>query len=278
MLCRAEISKILVGCTTTPGAIEQLLIFKKATQKSYSAANLARRANISRSYLSEVISGKKKLTKSAANSIRNALGLVYLEAGYFDALFLKDSAKTAAESENAQRELNLCLKMLQSVNQENEVPEGATLLSFDIYASVSLFGKRGATLADFKSLFRSEIGLELQAALQWLVSKQVLVVNEGRYSYSKLGLVFSASEGRLREDFWRASIQESLKNIGKFKDSESFFSSYAVSVETNRGPEILAQFKKLIFERLTEFDSPQADGLMRLNIQMYPTVQISKRS
>jgi uncharacterized protein (TIGR02147 family) len=276
VLCRPEISVILVGSQTIAELILGILEHKKISHPSFTASSLAKRAQISRSYLSEVLSGKKKISKTAAISVRSALGLLHLESGYFDAILQKELAKTENEKIEAQKEVNICLKLLQSVRGERQVPEGATLLAFDIYAAIGMFGNSGASLAQLKALFQQHLGLEVQGALKWLVAKGVLKTENENYFYTKSGLVFSAAEGSLREDFWRESLQDSVKNLGKFADEDCYFSSYSVSVQKKHAKKILSEMKKLIFEKLTELDSPEADGLMRLNIQMYPIVSLEK--
>jgi transcriptional regulator with XRE-family HTH domain len=273
MLCRPEVADVLLNSENTVSAINALLEWKRAIAPSFTASNLAKRAKISRSYLSEVISGKKKITLAASNAISSGFGLFHLEAGYFDALCALDLAKSNEEKNIKIHELKLCARLLSSVIKSSTVPDGASLLAFDIYASIGMFGELGASFTELKKLFSWELGLDIQNALSWLISKKsVSLINE-KYIYTQSGLVFEASEGKQREEIWKSSLLDANKNIGKYTDKECFFASYSVTVESKEFEVLLAGMKKLIYKEITNMDSKKADTLLRVNMQLYPTAR-----
>ena len=258
-----ELAAALRGATGTGQALLAVFEIQKARRKTFSLAVLAERSGVSKSYLSEVMSGKKKLNARYVPALASALKLGLLEGACLEAL--------AKGDDEAVRKAKRVLALLSLAETP---PNRDTLMAFDAYAALSLF-RSPPTYAQMAQLFEGESAARVYESIDALVRSGSLVKSaSGELRYSEKGMVHNVM--RNTEDFvgyWQAALDDARARVttqAERKDVTCFL-SYAVSVKRDVYAAALENLKKTIFEFATSVETQEADMLVRLNVQVYPT-------
>jgi uncharacterized protein (TIGR02147 family) len=276
MKLEAEICGALLEAVYLPEALQKLIDLKKKKIKTFSLATLSKKCGLSKSYLSEVITGKKPLHLRAAPELGKALGLGYLEAACFEALLLHDRAKTLDEKALTLSALEKSKKILRMVAHEETAATTVTLLEFDVYAAFGVFGGT-PTKVQLCAFFSHVPRLDVYHAIDALVLRKA-IEKEGndRLKYTTQGFVFNASEkSGSFFDLWKQSLADASTQLPNWahRPNESCFASYVVSVKKELYMASLEQFKNQILTFAANSDAADADALVRINVQIYPVVR-----
>ena len=268
-----KVTNILLDSGSSIEAFILLLEIRKSQIRVFSLSSLSKRTGISKSYLSEIISKKKSLQKKHLLELGRFLKLGHLEQNCFECLHEFDKAKNHEQKSEALKNLNTARKILRLVAHEEMPSSSLLLLEFDIYAAFGLFGGT-PTREQLCEHFSRVPKLEVIDILNTLLRRKAILQNEaGRYEYTKQGFVFNASERPAAFlEIWRQSIQDALAQLPKWstRGTESCFVSYVVSIKKEHMIESLEKFKKQLLQFAASSDSDEADGLVRINAQVYP--------
>jgi|GEM_PF-6227833 len=278
-----EMATVLRTAESAGVALAGLFEIAKARRKSLTHALLATRADISKSYLSEVMSGKKRLNPRYTLALASALKLGLLETACLEALAKRDAlAGTSASADDAdvkmraetEENVRKARRVLALLALSETPPNEDALLSFDIYAALSLF-REPPYYTTIAALFADRERTRVYNALDDLVRSGSLVKSaDGQLRYSEKGMVHNVM--RNTTDFvayWQASLDDARERVATQAERKDVtcFLSYAVSVKKEAYAPALESLKKSIFEFATGVEAQEADMLVRLNLQVYPT-------
>jgi uncharacterized protein (TIGR02147 family) len=267
-----EVTKLLLEGDSVQSVLLGLLAIRKDRQKTFSLSILAKKSGFSKSFLSEVISGKKKLLSKNLEHLAAPLGMGYLETKCLEGLLLLEKSKSDEERFLKNHELESARRVLRLVASES-VNSGLRLLEFDVYAAFGVF-QGSPTKEQLFSIFPNLPKLEVQNALYSLLEKNAVKANgDDTFSYSSSGLVVNATDraGAFLE-IWKQSLQDATRQLPKWASHKesSCFASYVVSVNLKKYQDCLENFKNQIFQFASVCDSNEADTLVRINVQIYP--------
>ena len=273
MKLEAEICQILSEESNLSEVLRQIIDFKKKKLKTFSLATLGKKCGLSKSYLSEVISGKKNLHLRAAPELAKALGLGHLEAACFEALLVHDRAKSPTEKSESLIALTRSKRILRMVARDEPASSTLTLLELDVYAAFGVYGgtpSKAQLCTFFSHVLRSDVYSAIDALmLRGAVEKQ----SHEKLKYTAQGFVFNASEKSVSFfELWKQSLMDATHQLSEWahRPNESCFSSYVVSVRKDLYMASLEQFKNQILTFAANSDAVDADALIRINVQIYP--------
>ncbi|MCA2959028.1 MAG: hypothetical protein IOD12_02165 [Silvanigrellales bacterium] len=271
-----EMAHVLSKAPNAGVALSGIFAVAKARRKSLSLASFAARAALSKSYVSEVMSGKKRLNPRYVATLAQALKLGLLETACFDALAKRDSNKNELTREEYEENLRKARRILMLLSLADSPPANDALLVFDIYASLSLF-RSPPTYASVAALFSEKEPQRVYRALDVLVQSESLLKSaDGVLRYSEKGMVHNAIRNSDEfVSFWQASLDDAKASVATQAERKevSCFLSYSVSVDRKRYVLALEMLKNTIFEFATGIEAQEGDTLVRINLQVYPTLE-----
>lgn len=255
------------------------LIRELSKEKTINFSALSRQAGFSsRSYIKEVIAGKKRLTLSSTAKVKQALGMNTLLGNYFEALVALeeedvdvqqlslDSRKVRAEKLRTK-----LLDRLQSEALANSQGDKIFLNRYapDVYAALGTV-EAGASLEEITQ----RCGLseaEVLKVLQHFLELQVVDQKRRRYFAVQCNLDIFGQGNNL--NFQTVYIQ-GLHKLNeearrKFENPQSLFLHSAFSISKNKLPELRERLRKVVLEVLDEQQIDSGDHVAKVTLGLY---------
>lgn len=263
-------SKILIAADNSPDALRELYKFRKSQNSKMSLEWIAKKSGIpSKSNLSDVMAGRRKLNSKYIAALSAALGLKGIQVTFFGKLVERDSVRKADLREQIEAELKMLRKAIgiEVIESSAFIPP----LGFYIFSALGLFSNK-ATLGDFKSYFRRRSLKEIEEVLGQLV-EQGLIKKEGVfYVPAENQISFGgehASESFL--SFYDQSLEVAKSAVRKhWKSEQSLFNSTIISVKRDILAKEIKNFKEALYKAHSAFESSEANLLVQFNVQIYP--------
>ncbi len=249
-------------------AAQFLKVFYETNKKQssrFSYAFLAKRCGFaSKSYISEVIVGKKNLSITSAMKITSGLNFSQNWTKYF--LLLTQHEQTSAENKPKVQKEILQLKLRL---QKHESSSAETALSdfFDmkhwpyVYAALG-DEETGATVQQIQM----RTGLDpnaIVAILNHLIQKQVVIQQDQAYFACNVSLLFRGQKGRSHfQKFFLENLSQLYNKATKNFESESaLYLSMAISIDSKKMPQFKKSLAALLDEYTTDIENPHGDGV-----------------
>lgn len=254
----------LLSCADSRAFLSEALKLQYQKKGRVNLADFSRKAGFSsRSFLTEYLSGKKKLSKESLRQVKSALTLTKPYMQFFTLLVFKDqpelSTQTPAEIEASLETLKKNLQQQEStkglISDARKIVRKKDL--FRIYAALGTEAE-GANISEI--LTRTGMKLnDVQGGLQTLLEENVVVYQNQRF-YARANQV----------DFLGFSDKEALSTLVKdvcedFKSQASaitaedrnfvFYSAF--SVQSQQLPLFKKKLREALYSVLDEF---QCDG------------------
>jgi uncharacterized protein (TIGR02147 family) len=235
--------------------------------KPITYAEFSRRAGFSsRSYILDVLEGRKPLGSAVMEKIARGLGLTSLWREYFRLLLAHSKS---SDSETFQRNLDSIRKKLSKRSRISLIPPGKNQSKFSplirtelprIYAAC---GSEidGASLAEVLARTRGEVEIT-ESVLQKLESLGLLEKKGDRYypRYAHLAFERFESENFFREDYL-ANLEVAKKRLdsgARLRRSSLFFSS-TVCVKHSRMGEFSDRLRDLLHDFVSDVEASDGD-------------------
>ena len=265
---------ILLSAKSSSDALKRLYVERKFDDKSISMQTLCDAAGISSTgYLSDVLSGRRKLHLKYRRGITKAFKLGGAAARCLQTLLALDHEKDDARRAKLERRLTLLRKALR-IERPPMAPELAELfLAVEVFCAFGLYQNR-PTGDDLIGYFGPDRTKDIEAALQLLERLgMVRLEASGRYALLSEQVLFGNRPGSLTAvDFLKLALNDAAANVERWfpaKD-QSHFASIIISVNY---ADYMTKLKKLKTDLLVtqaDLESGAADRLVRFNIQVYP--------
>jgi len=202
--------------------LKNALAEKFASNPAYSMGVLASRAGVSRSFLSEVLSGRKNLSTEAGLKIARQIGLDSTETDYFCLLIQLETAKDTEFRK-------LLLEKIQALRPATQIHD----LSLDLFRTISewyhlpileLTKLKGFRFTPVKVARKLGIGIaEAEAAIDRLLRLELLETDPGkaRYHKTKTRLLFQAKipNGAVKK-FHRQILERAIESLDRQDPAE----------------------------------------------------------
>lgn len=243
-------------------------------------AKLARKAEFSRSFLSEVLSGKKKLTLSSFKKISSALKLSNDLIQFFGFLVAEESEDFCRIYFNLSQEKVTLKKqyLLKRISQKNlfieqsQNAKTSELLSYDIFCVYAALGTVSIG-SDFSEIIkktnldpvRIQRSLEKMLELNWVKKiNQTYFATERTLDFQQagndLGFLKAISEST-------TEISKNINKISENKDNLLFFS--ALPIHKDRIQEFNSRLRTCLLEIMDEFQDDNGQIIKKINLSSY---------
>lgn len=258
-------------------ALRSLIALRRSVDSKFSYSYISRRLGIkSRSYLSEVLSEKKKLNPKHIAPMVDLLSLPLPEAELLKGKLMLDvgdlseaeATRLKSEVRDAEKKLTSGTLQLSDVRDINLV----MLLAVCLH----LFKDGKATKRQIFDLFKRDRHLEIEKGLHDLIKNGLLVKEAEHYSYSpdytNILHVYMATNKKNEIDYLKGSIREALEHVGDFPNraQETVFYSGLITAEKARYLQELQHVKQSLRSAQSRIESSAGDTVIRFNVQIYP--------
>ncbi|HET9241225.1 MAG TPA: hypothetical protein VFO10_28430 [Oligoflexus sp.] len=258
-------------------ALRSLIALRRSVDSKFSYSYISRRLGIkSRSYLSEVLSEKKKLNPKHIAPMVDLLSLPLPEAELLKGRLMLDvgdlseaeATRLKSEVRDAEKKLTSGTLQLSDVRDINLV----MLLAVCLH----LFKDGKATKRQIFDLFKRDRHLEIEKGLHDLIKNGLLVKEAELYSYSpdytNILHVYMATNKKNELDYLKGSIREALEHVGDFQShaQETVFYSGLITAEKAKYLQELQHVKQSLRSAQSRIESSAGDTVIRFNVQIYP--------
>lgn len=259
----------------------------------YSLRNLGLKAKIpSSGYLSEVFRGNRLLGKKHGRGLFQALGLRNAELTFALHLLERDHTTDAAKKialdatiENARKSLGIKGHKLSS-NIEG------LFFAIEVFSALSMFGNTAST-SDLLNLYgdhrRSslnnalkilrEFGMIADADESELQSRDEKKSEDRKFkTVQPLAHFVAGLDSSFYEQFMQSVLNDATQKLRTWFRQRDFavFSTSVVSVNVSKYKTAVPQIKQKILDIVSDLETSPADGLVRLNLQMFPMICVEE--
>lgn len=264
------ISAILSRSSRVSTALKEVYEYRKFKNPRISLAYLSRKCGLSsKSNLSDIFHGRRKLGKKYRAALLKHLGLVGLPSTFLHKMMEYEFDKSLSKKDQLD-ELNLLRKALNiSMVSHAFMVEP---FCFYLFCSLGLFGNR-ASEENLVSYFRSHSREEVLTGLRHLQSQGFIEKTGGTFSPTKNQVMFRGSDAKSHHlAFLKQGFAESGDACERyFSVSEwSHFESTIVSVDQGHFKAELKKFKEALLKFQATIESEKSNMLVRVNVGLYP--------
>lgn len=267
-------TSILVESKTFSVALQGIFLAKKANTPKFSIGTICKRTNIkSRGYLSDVIHGKRNLSKKFIDPVIESLQLPTNQAIYLKLLWIKSCSKNALEVSAAKSDLERLHHELTF--QSLALPNGLepNYFAFKVFASFGLFQHR-VTLQQLLSFFGKHKKTDIKNALKYLIKLQLIEQHQdGHYFLTKSVALFATTDNdSSQKQYVKDALEDAKQNVDTWlgRNEESCFYSFVLSVNKEAYQESLGQVKRQFIQDHSKLHTKDGDLLIHCNLQIYP--------
>ena len=265
-------------------ALKKLIAMKKAEKSYFSKNYIAKKVGLkSRGYLSDVLSGRKKISARYVDPIVATLDLDPPEATYLRKKLLLDTefAKTPAVKSELEQELSTLSKNLQyeTIGMDDVADIYSLCL---VYLSFFLRSDRTLSKKELMTMLPMVTAKKLEQAIAKLLQKELINRTGHQFQVnSNRTFSFANSDVQIEQElqYLEQSIEESRLNLPQLKYSREqviFHSSLLTTDKVTFGQKI-ADFKNQLRTLQSDLETDKADSLIRFNLQVYPVISQSTR-
>lgn len=271
---RLGVSHILLDAPDSSDAIARIFRHRKAGNPKVSLQQICRKAGIpSSGYLSDVMTGKRRLHLKYREPMAAALALTEHQGAFLGLLVELDHCRNDAERDQLMAQKEELAKILATHLAAIPGPlSGNVLFHMIVFSAFSLFDGK-PTLADLERFFGPVARIGLRDSLCRL-SKLGLIAQEGEhYTHTQHRVIFSKSDDGLSHiQFLKESIMDAARKVDKWygRKGESCMMSTLISVRKSELAKKISQIKARILEMQSSLDTDSGDGILRFNVQIYP--------
>lgn len=247
----------------------------KQIDKNFSYSFIAQKCQFSsKSFIKDVIDGKKNLSLESAHKIASGLQFPQLWKNYFINLFQSTLSEPDQINLVQIKELDRIKSKLVSKTQTVENPEEVNHIFQHknwpfIYAALGTIEK-GADLETMMS--RTKLPrLEIEEILQQLIKLELVIQKKNKYFCIQNSAFFeNLGKSSFYKNFFRQSIQQLYVKADKnFESQGDMFYSLAFSVNSKKMPIFKKELAELIDKYTTSIEEAEGDRIALLTCGLH---------
>lgn len=270
-----EVKVVLVESGSGRDALRKLFQLRKRQDARFTLSTFARRVGIaSKGHASEIVNGRRKLPVKYRRAAASALGLAGHAARYFLGLFALEDAGDGEGRAAVLDELLRLRKILEGDVGALPSRLRRCLFALEVYAALSIFGN-AATHQQLLRFFGRERIVDLEQALRHLVAEKLLAHRAGVFTNGPQAsalLLFGEDPDGGHLAFLQSSLADASDNLARWfvRRDVACLRSSILSVRRRDYERRLAAFREDLVQMQSDLESPDADMLVRINVQAYP--------
>ncbi len=272
-----SVPSALSAAETSGEALVNLLNLYKEAARPMSLAAICKKSGIpSKGYLSDVLNGRRKISRKYWETICDAFGLEGASRRHLQLLIKRDYADGKDKTKfNA----DLAAVMRSYEMPEVEFPKTLKnpILACDIFAAFAIFSG-SPTRNQLVKLFGRSRYEECDLTLASLEKHNLIERSGSRYllKFRNIRFLDKPGPGLMLKDFIKSSIASAAEEVEhQIADSKNtFFESLVVSIKQEDLPRAIANLRGLLEQWVLSIEQEAADALLRYNVQIFPVVKI----
>lgn len=265
---------LLLNGKTVAEVVATFYQSSKKTNPKYSLLYIARQAGLpSKNYLSDVMHGRRKLSKKYVSGIGKLFGLTDIELEYFRVMVDRDLSRSRKARSSLTARVDFLRKSIEACRYSMPAENGETLLAFEVFCSIDGFTSP-PEFSDIRSRFPRVDIHKLDKSLKILVREGLIELKNACYRPAKDLVIFKSSKDKMHLNFLRDCLRDAEARVEHWfeKPDTAHFQSMILNVDPGKMKEFLPRFKAKMRELQMELGSEKGSSLMHFNIQIYPTM------
>ena len=257
----------------------ECLIQTESKNGAVNFSELSRRAGFSsRSFIKEIIEGKKGLTASSLAKIKKAFRLTGLLGNYFEMLVSLEEEHINIQQLQHEVILNkinkLRSRLLTQLENENLSPEQSMKIFLnrytpEVYAALGSEDE-GSSLEDIVNRTRLTEN-NVMNVLEHLLQLKVISKIKDRFFVTNLNLdIFGQGSNLSFQNVYLQALNKLNDHAKKeFNHDENLFFHSAFSVSSSKLPELKEKLRKVVLDLLDEEQMDNGDQVARITLGLY---------
>lgn len=247
-------TNLLLEASDYRGFLSVLYQKNKEHQSTFSYAYMAKRCQFSsKSFLKEVIDGKKKLSLESTNKIIKGLGFSSNWAKYFLHLVISSETQSLEEQKKSAEELQRYKIKLRKQKTSSLQLNDSGLFQLSnwplVYAALGDHDT-GATFDEIQKRTGLSMPIIRMTIERLLKEKMVLQKGASYFALQETAFFENLAESKFFKNFYLQSVERLYQKArSNFESSDSLFFSMALSVDPKKMP----AFKKSLAALLDEY-------------------------
>lgn len=264
---------VLLSSNSLLVATQLLYVLAKEKNPRLSLTMLSRLLGVkSKGYVSEILSGKKRISRETAIGLMGAFKLDERSKTLWNLLASKENAASQAELVAIDEQLKIARKTLSVKFLKAKTRLQDVLFLTELFCAFGLFENR-PSLAELQSYFGKRSRDELLEGLQALVEFGVVGEHTGRYVVLKDNIMFLDSDDKKAHlDFLKQALEQSTAAVEKWfdKPQQAYFEHTIISTTETDYVNFLKKLKQQHVQNVNSLESSKADLLVKVCLQAYP--------
>ena len=272
---KAQIGQILLKAQDPAALFRALHELRKQQHKYFSIGYISRECGIpSRGYVSEFLNGKRRLNERYWAPVIRCFGLKGRFAEIAQLMFaLEDEKDPSTRTSREQRLISLRRSIQNDVGSMPRKLQGL-FFAFEVFCAFGLF-RNQPSKEELKRYFGREFALEVEYALSALLTIDLISLDsETQRNTLKQSFVRfhdSEDDGLSHYNFLRYAVKDAEAKLKQWhKHEDALFESTVISVRRDSYREFLQKYFEELVVTVRELESPDADTIVRFNVQIYP--------
>jgi uncharacterized protein (TIGR02147 family) len=245
--------------------IEKYLTRKKNNNSSYSNRALARDLNLSPSFVSDILKGKKQLPYKHVDSVVGVLDIDQSDAADLKLAYTPEEYIAPTHKKVAKKKIKKHW-VLGSRAQMKILSKWYYVSMLDLITCPSFDGDFARALDITNE--------EANEAVSFLEEEGLIVLNDGKYAKSSLKLHFNSKESKKEFRHYHSRLLDKSKEELLKTEQEDFekrlIISYSVAMNSKKKDYFKKRLADLMQEMADEMSEGECDQVYHLGLQFYP--------
>ncbi len=261
-------------------ALEKLIALKKLENSKFSKNYIAKKIGLrSRSYLTDIFKGRKKLAAKYINPVISTLNLAVNESLFLEKKLLLETE--FAKPKNVYCQIEGELKILEKnlKYQTMDMDNGSDIFTLSlVYLSFFLFEDRTVSFRELLRTFDEIPAATIEGTLHELIKKELIQADNDKYRINPENdfSFLKANYDIVQEiKFLKQTIIDSERNLFLLKESrdEVVFHSSLLTVKKSDYESKLKKIREDLRKMHCEIEDENPDTMVRFNVQVFPVFQ-----
>lgn len=257
--------------------LKTLYRFNKKQHASFSFQYLAKQCHFSsKSFLKDVMDGKKSLSLQSSYQLIEGLPLKGLTGKYFLALVASEEGFRTSNKKDPKNQIaELKEKLLRQLEAPRLAKEGDELFQFFhwpyVYAALG-DQKKGSSFEEILEKTKLHPSA-VQTTLKKLIEMKMVIPKKNRFiASSNSAFIEGLDQSEFFKKFYRQALSKLSDNVDRnFQSRDSLFYNMVFSVDPNQAPELAQELAELLDRYTEQAEKSTGDRLASLTCGFHLT-------
>ena len=268
----------ILTAATAHGVVRGLFDALKDLGPRYSLRWFAAKAKVpSSGYLSEVLGGRRLLSKKHVNGVATAFELTAEETKYLKLLLDRDhcKGKSTEKFDELSAQITAAKRRMNRLTFQLDKDVSHLFFAVEVFSVMSTLGD-DVFLADIVAFYGEQRSLSVKRAVKLLIDFEMIErAEKGQLrTIAPIAHFVAGANSDFYEQFMKSVLTDAAQKLHLWfqRPDLAVFSSSLFSVDAAAYRARIPDIKQSILKIVSDLDQSSADSLVRLNVQMFPVV------